>query len=153
MVILGGSAISYERGTPEVNWSAATRNCISAFRGGHFVIDNRTGAMALLPLWDGSCTCEDYNAYSAHPWAPFPLRRAHPGLGAQIIPEVTRSKRGKGLSAPPLTISGYLEKGIQTRMAQGRSTKIISLIKLFRTTRLSIKNPAHVPLGIQPRVG
>jgi len=35
----------------------------------------------------------------------------------------------------------YLEKGIQTPMAQGRSTKIISMIKWIRTSRLSIKNP------------
>ena len=34
---------------------------------------------------------------------------------------------------------GYLEKGIQTPMAQGRSTKIISMIKRTRTSRLSIK--------------
>ena len=35
---------------------------------------------------------------------------------------------------------GYLEKGIQTPMAQGRSTKIITMIKWIRTIRLSIKN-------------
>ena len=34
---------------------------------------------------------------------------------------------------------GYMEKGIQTPMAQGRSTKIIEMIKLIRTSRLSIK--------------
>ena len=38
------------------------------------------------------------------------------------------------------TDSGYLEKGIQTPMAQGRSTKIIPTIKWIRTRRLSIKN-------------
>ena len=31
-------------------------------------------------------------------------------------------------------------KGIQTPKAQGRSTQIISMIKLIRTIRLSIKN-------------
>jgi len=31
------------------------------------------------------------------------------------------------------------EKGIQTLMALGRSTKIISMIKWIRTSRLSIK--------------
>ena len=31
-----------------------------------------------------------------------------------------------------------LKEGIQTPMAQGRSTKIISMIKLIRTSRLSI---------------
>ena len=36
-------------------------------------------------------------------------------------------------------ISGYLEKGIQTPMAPGRSAKIISMIKWIRTSRLSIK--------------
>jgi len=35
---------------------------------------------------------------------------------------------------------GYLEKGIQTPMAQDRSTKIISMIKWIRTSRLSMKN-------------
>ena len=35
---------------------------------------------------------------------------------------------------------GYLEKGIQTPMAQGRSTKIISMIKWIRTSRLSRNN-------------
>jgi len=39
------------------------------------------GAMALLPICDSSFTCEDYNAFRAHPWSPFPLRRAHPGPG------------------------------------------------------------------------
>ena len=33
-----------------------------------------------------------------------------------------------------------LEKGIQTPMAQGRSTKIISMIRWIRTSRLSMKN-------------
>jgi len=37
-------------------------------------------------------------------------------------------------------IYGYLGKGIQTLLAQGRSTKIISMIKWIRTSRLSIKN-------------
>ena len=35
---------------------------------------------------------------------------------------------------------GYLEKGIQTHMAQGRSTKTISMIKWIQISRLSIKN-------------
>ena len=35
---------------------------------------------------------------------------------------------------------GYLEKRIQTRMAQGRSTKVVSMIKWIRTSRLSRKN-------------
>ena len=37
-------------------------------------------------------------------------------------------------------ISGYLEQGIQTSMAQGRSTEIILIIKWIRTSRLSINN-------------
>ena len=43
---------------------------------------------------------------------------------------------GKSLERKEL---GYLEKGIQTPMAQGRSTKIISMIRWIRTSRLSIK--------------
>ena len=34
---------------------------------------------------------------------------------------------------------GYLEKGFQTPVAQGRSTRIISMIEWTRTSRLSIK--------------
>ena len=37
-------------------------------------------------------------------------------------------------------VKGYLEKGIQTSMAQGRSTQRISIIEWIRTSRLSIKN-------------
>jgi len=35
---------------------------------------------------------------------------------------------------------GYLEKGIQAPMAQGRSTQTISIIEWIQTSRLSIKN-------------
>ena len=35
---------------------------------------------------------------------------------------------------------GYLEKGIQTPMARGRSTSIISMIHRIRTSRLPMKN-------------
>jgi hypothetical protein len=38
-------------------------------------------------------------------------------------------------------IYGYLEKGIQTPMTEGRSTKIISFIKWIRTRRLPTNNP------------
>ena len=34
---------------------------------------------------------------------------------------------------------GYMEEGIQTPMAQGRSTKIIYMITWIRTSRLSVK--------------
>ena len=37
-------------------------------------------------------------------------------------------------------ISGYLKKGIEIPMEQGRSTVIVSMIKWIRTSRLSIKN-------------
>ena len=36
------------------------------------------------------------------------------------------------------------ENGIQTPMAQGQSTKIISMIKWIRTSRLSMKNSVSV---------
>jgi hypothetical protein len=39
---------------------------------------------------------------------------------------------------------GYLEKGIQTPMARGRSTKIISMMKWIRTSRLSLQNSLSV---------
>ena len=35
---------------------------------------------------------------------------------------------------------GYLEKAIQTPMAQGRSTEIISMMKWIETSRFSIQN-------------
>ena len=51
-------------------------------------------------------------------------------------------------------MSGYLEKGIQIRMAQGRSTKIISMIKWSRTNSLSIKNSlSRAPQGRTPCSG
>ena len=37
-------------------------------------------------------------------------------------------------------IEGYLEKGVQVPMGQGRSTKILSMIKWIRNSRLSIQN-------------
>ena len=40
-------------------------------------------------------------------------------------------------------IVGFLEKGIQTPMAQGWSAKIISMIKWIRTSRLSMKNSLY----------
>ena len=43
------------------------------------------GAMALLPICESSFTCEDYNTYRAHPWSPFPLRRAYSGPGAHRL--------------------------------------------------------------------
>jgi len=46
-------------------------------------------------------------------------------------------------------MQGYLEKGIQTPRSQGRSTKIISMIKWIRTSRLSIKNSLS-GVGKQP---
>ena len=44
-------------------------------------------------------------------------------------------------------MSGYLEKGIQTPMAQGRSTKIILRIEWVRNSWLSIKNSLAGPRG------
>ena len=38
---------------------------------------------------------------------------------------------------------GYLQKGMQISMAQGRSTTIISTIKWIRTSRSSIKNSLY----------
>jgi len=48
----------------------------------------------------------------------------------------------QGTPAGSLTgrqILGYIEKGVQTPMAQGRSTKIILMISWIRTSRLSIE--------------
>ena len=43
------------------------------------------GAMALLPICDGSFTRDDYNTYRDLPWSRFPLRRAHPGPGPHTV--------------------------------------------------------------------
>ena len=40
-----------------------------------------------------------------------------------------------------------LDRQVQTPMAQGRSTKIISMIKWIWTSRLSIKNSLSRPAG------
>ena len=57
----------------------------------------------------------------------------------------------------PSTKGSLLGKGIQTPMAQGRSTQIISTIKWIRTSRLSIKNPLSLWAGFDaahdPRTG
>ena len=46
-----------------------------------------------------------------------------------------------------------MDKGIQTPMAQGRSTKIISMVERIRTSRLSIKNSlSGCVLGVDSRV-
>ena len=42
-------------------------------------------------------------------------------------------------------ILGYLEKRIQTPMAQGWSSQIISMKKWVQTSKLSIKNSLSVP--------
>ena len=45
-----------------------------------------------------------------------------------------------GTYLPSRLVLGFLDKGIQTPMAQGRSAKIVSMIKWIRTSRLLIKN-------------
>ena len=45
-----------------------------------------------------------------------------------------------------LSTQGYLEKGIQTPVAQGRSTKIIPMIMWTRAGRLSIKISLSLPV-------
>ena len=51
-----------------------------------------------------------------------------------------------GLVGLPLGryILGYLERGIQTPMAQSRSTKIVWMIKWIQTSRLPTKNSLWV---------
>ena len=50
-----------------------------------------------FPICDRSFTCEDYTTYRAHPWSPFPLRRAHPGPGPhkKRVPLQDRALREK----------------------------------------------------------
>ena len=56
------------------------------------------------------------------------------------------SKNDPGITLEGPFVVGF--EGIQTPMAQGRSTKIISMIKWIRTSRLSIKN--SLSLGVAP---
>ena len=49
-------------------------------------------------------------------------------------------------------MSGYLEEGIQIPMAQGRSTKIISMIQWIRSSRLSIKNSLSSGFGVSTAI-
>ena len=46
-------------------------------------------------------------------------------------------------------VEGGLEKGVQTPMAQGRSTKIISMIKWIGTNRLSMNNSPSRVYGVE----
>ena len=78
----------------------------------------------------------------------FRCGRAGDGVVSELFPE----KLGQNLAftvfcVPNLLDSGApdiacrsLEKGVQTPVAQGRSTEVISMIHRIRTTRLSIKN-------------
>ena len=65
------------------------------------------------------------------------MRQSRPDYGPdfQVNPFklLSLSRRGR-------YIAGHQKKGIQAPMAQGRSTKVISMIKWIRTNRLSIKN-------------
>ena len=59
--------------------------------------------------------------------------------------------RGFGLSvanARKVDVRLYLEKEIHPPLAQGRSTKIISVIKWIRTSRLSIKSSLSANGGL-----
>ena len=49
-------------------------------------------------------------------------------------------------------ILGYLGKGIQTFMAQGRSTKINPMIKWIRASSLSKENSFSLPADISAKV-
>ena len=42
-------------------------------------------------------------------------------------------------------MEGYLDKGMRSPMAQGRSTKVISLIEWIRTSRLPTSSPSPAP--------
>ena len=58
-------------------------------------------------------------------------------------------QRGSVSSGQSSSVSrGYMEQGIQTPMAQGRSTKIISMIKWIRTSRLVVKKELSLSEGL-----
>ena len=69
-----------------------------------------------------------------------------PGIGPRVAHGINTDSTTSRASIfanhpkPVRKILSYLEMGIQTPMAQGQSTKTISLIKRTRTSRLSIQN-------------
>ena len=77
----------------------------------------------------------DRNASLAPP--PHPSLFFFITLGLELPPILQKVTCGKELGRG---IQGYLEKGIQTPMAQGRST----MIKRIRTSRLSMKKALSV---------
>ena len=59
-----------------------------------------------------------------------------------------RARRGgRGVGRASGARSARVARGIQTAMAQGRSTQIISMIKWIRTSRLSIDNSLSLSYG------
>ena len=46
--------------------------------------------VAPCSLCDSSFAFQDYNTYMAHPWSPFPLRRAYPGPGPHMSGRLAR---------------------------------------------------------------
>ena len=104
MVVQGGGALSYERGTP-------------VDVGGICPADSSPRAEGNYIFSEGS-----------HPERGRAQHRPGPPSRIQVIVRIGR------------WILGYLEKGIQTPMARGQSTKIIFIMRWIRTSRLSIKN-------------
>ena len=84
------------------------------------------GAMALLPIWDSSFTCEDYNAYRAHPWSLF----------SEAGPSRTRSSHASGPTGPPRTSP---ERGCQKSTSLGVSG--MSKVKTVHTTVSNLATP------------
>ena len=73
------------------------------------------------------------------------------GIFFELFADTGAKERSPELGPSLTKIHGYLEKGMQTPMAQGRSTKIMSMIKWIRTGRSSIKNSLSNMQGSQYR--
>ena len=94
-----------------------------------------------------ACTpCQDVAGTIKAPSSFSALMLCKNDIGKRVRAARCFNEAVPGLHPHPLTLKpdrvellGYLEKGIQTPMAQGRSTKIISMIKLIRTSILSMK--------------
>ena len=83
-----------------------------------------------------------FTLYTHPPYTHLPCTR-HPTLHT-LHPTPLHPPPHVSWSGSSITIMGtYMEKGIQTPMAQGWSTKIISMIEWIRTIRLSMKNTVN----------
>ena len=104
------------------------------------------GGLASGPLWEGHresrrCSKDTYPESCITKYTSIRrlMNKRGPGSPCRRWWAGPRPSGAGRASSSPLS-ARWREKEIQTAMAQGRSTKIVSMIKWIRTSRLSIKN-------------